>query len=557
MSASRWASPTTVLGQQAARALSAITTLATNPVLVRDLRMLFRGWRPFLLQFAYLLVLGIAFVVPLIERILSHAYSHGSYAHYPGDPWSEIGGDMFIAVFGTQCVLLGLVAVVYGAGAISLELEKRTYESLAVTSFSSGEIVAGKAASATLVCWTLMFTSLPLAFTAVMLGGVSPGQVATCYGLLAWKVPLWVCLGLLVSAVAKRSIAAVAGALVALAAEWFISVGISMPTGAAVSFGPLPPALAPFIEPEDFLGVRVPIWLMPTVVNGLAAWLLGVAAAEVLPQFRPRRSVTLRGLVLVLVFSWAFIIVSSLPAFSSGRALPIHLLKELVGLLVPTATAVWAIVVAAIPVYISYEPADDHRSRPLRWLFCAALRPRQWFQRAPEAGVWFCLLFWVVAFAGASTPVALALILNGSAGRAALMAQGPALLWPSLLYTLSIVAWALMGTAIALWAPSRSVSAGLTLLMILVIDAAGIMFAGGYPTIRHVPTHPAVVFACPAVAAASSLPLPYSQAARVLYGLGYLLLVGLIALALLHRLGRRPPLKAGPAEGDAEVCGGE
>lgn len=178
-----------VAGRAPARAWRLLARAALNPMLVRNARSLLRGRRWPLLQLAY--IGGLILTMALVALVIYQSQGPGRYVAPSVDILAEYGRGTFHAIFIVQFVLLLLVVAGYSAASISIEHEKRTYEALAITSLKSSEVVFGHIASMTLLAWMLLLTSLPLAAFCALFGGVSPAQIALCYGSLAMKIPLW------------------------------------------------------------------------------------------------------------------------------------------------------------------------------------------------------------------------------------------------------------------------------------------------------------------------------------------------------------------------------
>jgi len=521
-----------------------------NPVLVRDARSIFRGRRVVMLQGVYLvalmLAMGIAAFILYEERL---AYGRlGARATLP-----EFGRWMFVGQFETQVVLLLLIVVAYSAGSVSLEREKQTYEMLAITRLSSAEVVIGKMASITLLCYLLMLTSAPLAAFSLFFGGVSPGEMATSYGMLALKIPLWASLGVLASILAGRSIAAYVMTLIAVSGENFVSVVLMGFGGSDISMGLFSPYAAPLAHELKFelFGCPLPPWLLPIPYAVLLTMLTAVGAAEGMQHYRPKRSALLRSLLLGTVFCAVFVLSALM---ISGARLPI------IGLLALS----WVCAAAFIPVFTSYPP-EPGSPEDLSSLGRAALHPRAWLRRDPVGGVGFCLLLWLVSLLGAAAAAGLAIAVGVSA--VSIMQRtvlGPPLCLALAIYALATIAYAAWGTVLALVNRARREVALAAALLILAMNVLAVVYAGGVYVVRKVPSQAWLVLASPVAAASAVLSGPvkgsvfwrYSLDEAFVYGLGYPLLL-LAGAYWYYGRGREAASSDRPAEGEAAAVAGE
>ncbi len=490
-----------------------------NPVFVREARSIFRGQRVVRLQLIYLLALMVAMGLASL-LLFEQRGGYGALGARATLP--EFGRWMFVGQFETQAVLLLLIAVGYSAGCISLEREKQTYDMLAITGLSSAEVVLGKVASITLLCYLLMVTSAPLASFCLLFGGVSPGEIALGYGLLAMKIPLWASLGVLASVLAGRSIPAYIITLIAVVGENSLSLGLMDPGGSPVCMGLFSPFAAPAADELTFelFGRALPPWLLPVPYAVLLTALTAVGAAEAMLHYRPKRSALLRSLLLATIFFVSFLL--SAIVISAGP-LP------LIGLLALS----WVCTAAFIPVFTSYPPepgSAEEPSSPAR----AALNPRTWLRREAVGGAGFCLLLWLVALLGMGAAATLASALGHSGlALSSYSAVIPALCLALVIYAMAIVAYSAWGTVLAVVNTARREVALATALLILLMNALAVVYAGGVHVMRKVPSQASLVLASPAAAASAALAQTvkgsvfrrYSLDEAFGYGLGYSLLL--------------------------------
>ncbi len=484
---------------------------AYNPLLVRDLRSFLRGRRPLALQVGYLLVAMIAMAIAALicrqERLMAAQNGYPVQLNY--------GETMFTAMFETQVVLLCLVVIGYSAGAISLEQEKRTFEMLAVTTLSSLEIVLGKIAAITALCAMLLATSVPLAAICLLLGGVSPGEILTAYGLLLYAVPMWAAGCVLISILVGRTIGAYVSAMVCMTI--FLTCASA---GAEIGLGAISPFLIPF--PDSFADsspfrVEALVWVSPLVVYGLLGALSAVAAAEAMPLHRPRRSTALR----LLLFASIFVLVTLLTAagvelaiqqYSQGggsspggatRSLPAQMLvNDFAG----DVMLAWLLGCAAIPIFTSYLPPAEAGRNALAWLL-GPISIRRWLQREANVGWRSVLLLFGAFVAGLVLPLVIAQATGMATGRIFTSSAIAMLLFATMLYALSLCAYSFWGAAFSLAWKDRRISAMLTILAMLAVNVLAMYYQYSPYSFRKLQflVHPALVMFSPLPAASAAL----------------------------------------------------
>ena len=534
----------------------AVHGYAFNPLLVRDLRSFLRGRRPLALQIGYLLVAMIAMAIAALgcrqARIMSAQYGGGFRPNY--------GQTMFVAMFETQVVLLCLVVVGYSAGAISLEQEKRTFEMLAVTTLSSLEIVLGKIAAITALCAMLLVTSVPLAAICLLLGGVSPGEIARCYGLLLYCVPMWSAGCLLISVLVGRTIGAYVTSMVCMALFLFgATAGTFYGAGALSPFMlPIPDVLA------RFLLFKAPLltWISPLVVYGLLGALCAVAAAEAIPLHRPRRSTALRLLLMFTTFTLVFLFYSAalqqlvhqyLQGGGSAWNRPKPPTADNFAAVLPFGLMLaWMLAMAAVPVFTSYLPPAEAGRNALAWLL-GPVSVRRWFQREANVGWRSVLLLFAAFAAGLVLPLVIAQATGMATGRIFTSSTIAMLLFAALLYALSLCAYSFWGAAFSLAWKDRRISALLTILAMLAVNVLPMYHQYSPYSFRKLQflVHPALVMFSPLLAADGALSVGAStfywgrlwESPVWLFGISVGYQVTLVAAGLLYlrKVGRKVP----------------
>ncbi|MBW3624729.1 MAG: ABC transporter permease [Armatimonadetes bacterium] len=236
-----------------------------NPVALKEMRGRMRDGKAFLLVAAYVLVLGIT----LYMVIASSWDTRGGAVSV--DRSAQIGRDTFMAVSMLQLALVCLLAPALTSGTVTLEREQQTLDLLRMTRLTSVEILLGKLVSSLSYVLLLIAASVPVSSLCFLLGGVSPGEMATAY-LLTFTVGLLSgALGLFWSVVSRKT--SVAGAL-AYGSLFFLLLGV--------------PVYAAFVESLYTMGGSQPVGLAGLALNhaialiGIIAVLAGFAVAILL-----------------------------------------------------------------------------------------------------------------------------------------------------------------------------------------------------------------------------------------------------------------------------------
>lgn len=201
-----------------------------NPVFVREMRSRLRGARAYWLLFGYLGFL-IAVLLVMYASWLQRTGSSGSGFSEAG----KLGQSLFWGLISTQVFLVLFITPAISSGALTTEREQQTLDMLAITPLSRIRIVAGKLLAAVAFTTLLLVSSVPLVSICFMLGGVDPGTVASVYLALFAVSVLFGAVGLIWSAGARTTAAAV------LAAYGTVAVlGIGSLMVGAMHYGQLP-----------------------------------------------------------------------------------------------------------------------------------------------------------------------------------------------------------------------------------------------------------------------------------------------------------------------------
>ena len=146
--------------------------LAWDPVVVKELRSLVRGWHPLVLLTACLCLVGGAGCL--------------AYSSYVGKSPSAVQNGAGSEVFSVMAIVVMAAVALVVPGlvgpSISGEREHRTLDLLLVTPLSPARIVAGKLVAAVAFVLFLVVACLPLFMVAFVLGRVALPQVLEVLG---------------------------------------------------------------------------------------------------------------------------------------------------------------------------------------------------------------------------------------------------------------------------------------------------------------------------------------------------------------------------------------
>ena len=432
-----------------------LTTVAEaaihNPVLVRDLRTLPRGQQ----QARILLVWILTFVLSLLGGLVSFGTNLS--------PASPTGYDrgLFAVLSGFGALILVVLVVGWTAGSVRLEVQKRTYDAVAVTSLTAGEYVYGKVAGVTVLGCLWLVCTVPGAALFWLAGGVALTEVLAAYAWLVLCIPLWAGIGVYVSATAQGMTQAVVAALIFIGVQNGV-LKVMATVGTLGSLIPFVPRTSIFgLSAPTLLGFEVSPWLLGLPFMLLLIVMMITAAADSLPVYRPRRSARLRWMLLVTTSVVAFVAIAG----SHGSPMPFGGTTNHVALGV-----LWLWGCVLVIAFASYPVPEGERSNSLRRLWSGWRRGR-WLQRESRGGPWAALVFWL---AGATAiEVATAAQHLVSPGRGQLL-EGPLLvtLAPLLLYPVSLFSYGVLGFLLSNVLRNRQTG---TTVMFLLLLGLGIV----------------------------------------------------------------------------------
>lgn len=175
--------------------------LRINPLLAKELRIRMRTWRTFALVSLFLLGLGGFALLFFSAQYMNVRSGYGNL--------SNVGQSMFAFLSVFQFILVAFTVPALAGNSISGERERQTFDLLACTQLTPMGIVTGKLTSALSAVILLLVASLPLYGFVFLMGGVSPGELFTLYGILLLTALFAGCWSLMFSALLKRSIASI------------------------------------------------------------------------------------------------------------------------------------------------------------------------------------------------------------------------------------------------------------------------------------------------------------------------------------------------------------
>lgn len=185
-----------------------------NPILVREVRARWRGWRDPGILFGYAALLALSVVL----MYASTSTFGDSFQQQTG----RLGHEMFLALSGMQIAGWMLLGPALTATSIAGEREAGLLDSLQLTPMTPRQLAWGKLASAASFFGLLMLAPLPVTAICFLTGGVSPGEFCAVFALQAATALGAAAIGLFASAWCRRASGAL-GLAYGLMAAWAIS----------------------------------------------------------------------------------------------------------------------------------------------------------------------------------------------------------------------------------------------------------------------------------------------------------------------------------------------
>jgi ABC-type transport system involved in multi-copper enzyme maturation permease subunit len=277
-----------------------------------------RGARAFWVLFVYIAILSMILFVTYMSWWQSQ---RGSLSGGMGGGGAFTVGKMFYGVlFAVQAILVGIITPGLTAGGVSVEKEQRTLDLLQISLLPRRSIVIGKLTAALAFVGLLLTSSLPLVSIGFLLGGVSPGEVASSFGLLLLTAFVYGAVGIACSSVARNTTSATVMTYGTILLLFFSTLPLAMLAvpgaigapgggmGRGIGLTAINPigAMSAGTLKETYFGISVPAWLTALVINGLFGTILTMVAIHRLDYPRTDRSGLLRLLTTLLVGVLAF-----------------------------------------------------------------------------------------------------------------------------------------------------------------------------------------------------------------------------------------------------------
>ncbi len=170
-----------------------------NPIFLHEMRRRMRSPRAYGAMFVYLILLVV------VDLFLVYDYTNMGPAWLTG-----MSRDMFVGISFAQLVLVLVLVPGMCAGAITLEREHQTLESLLLTPLRSWDVVLGKALIPVGFGLLLVLSSVPVLSLCFLIGGVSPWEMIGALAIISATLVVIVGLAILATTLAKRTAGAVA-----------------------------------------------------------------------------------------------------------------------------------------------------------------------------------------------------------------------------------------------------------------------------------------------------------------------------------------------------------
>jgi hypothetical protein len=136
-----------------------------NPQFLKRVRELVRGRRAFVIISIYTGLLALICFFALAQEVGS------------GREASEAGRTIFMALWITQGILIGILAFISSVGSVVSEHHGGCFPALVLTGMSPARVLAGEIASAVAFSAGLVFAGLPMMGLSFLLGGASLGEI--------------------------------------------------------------------------------------------------------------------------------------------------------------------------------------------------------------------------------------------------------------------------------------------------------------------------------------------------------------------------------------------
>jgi len=189
---------TAKLGKRLGRLVS---SLWSNPIVLKELRGRMRGWRAVVILVAQLVLLS------CFASLLYFSVAEGASSTSSGTIGQIMGQTLFYSTYMLLLVLVVFLSPAFTAGTISGERERRTLDLLITTLLPARSLVLGKLISALAYVVLLILVALPIQSLALMFGGVIFAEMLIGTLLLLVTALVAGSIGVFISSLMKSSIA--------------------------------------------------------------------------------------------------------------------------------------------------------------------------------------------------------------------------------------------------------------------------------------------------------------------------------------------------------------
>jgi ABC-2 type transport system permease protein len=176
--------------------------VGSNPVALKELRSRMRGGRAFLLLTIYL------FILSALVILVYFGFATASRTYLAPEIRQNMGKSIFGVVVLMELFLVVFISPGLTAGAISSEREQQTFDLLRITLLPAKSIVFGKLLAALSFLFLLLLVAVPLQSIAFLFGGVTLEEFLIANLMLVISAFAYTTLGLFLSSLIKRTLAA-------------------------------------------------------------------------------------------------------------------------------------------------------------------------------------------------------------------------------------------------------------------------------------------------------------------------------------------------------------
>ena len=342
-----------------------VEAVLDNPVVIKELRTRMREWKAFAIMGAYVLF---GAIVLLLEYSSEMGRSGSTFA-----PDRNVGMELFRSLGWAQAVLLTFILPSLTFSSFTQEIERKTIEMLALTRLTPGKIALGKQFAPLLYALILLLSTLPLASLCVMLGGISPGEIALWYLILIAWCFLLTCTGVFWSSLCVRTVASslltygsTVGYFFVTMPTGFIMTMTNQPGGANVpALSGLNPGFAAHISTATtrICGLGVPLWFITVVLHVWVGLLLLLIASTHVKYKFAERALSIRLLLTGLTVGMIWVLIGNITVLQSVQELA-NLIGLSVGMILGFICLVTCAVSTGVP---NPKPGQSFIAYALSW----------------------------------------------------------------------------------------------------------------------------------------------------------------------------------------------